>query len=109
MREQQLLVLLFNMFVLLNILNNEIDKEEEEDMNILLFYYSSFFFNLPISKNPRPKTNGYWIDVFLNLTDNSNTKNNFKAHFRITQSTFNLLLFYLQNHPSYHNNRNINI
>jgi hypothetical protein len=109
MREQQLLVLLFNMFVILNIINNEIDKEEEDDMNILLFYYSNFFFNSPVSKNPRPKTDGYWIDVFPNLTDNSNTKNNFKAHFRITRSTFNLLLFHLQNHPSYNNNRNINI
>ena len=88
-------------------MNNEINKEEKDDMNILLFYYSNFFFNFPI-KNLRPKTDGYWIDVFPKLTDLS-IQNNFKAHFRITRSTFNFLLSHLHNYLLYINNRSTNI
>ncbi len=53
-----------------------------------------------MAKTLRPKTLGYWIDVFPNLKDDTEY-NTFKSHFRITRITFNSLLHQLAEHPLY--------
>jgi hypothetical protein len=48
----------------------------------------------------RPKTQGYWTDVFPNLNDNDGL-NSFKQHFRIKRTTFDSLVQRLQTHHSF--------
>jgi len=53
-----------------------------------------------IAKILQPKILGYWIDVFLNLKDD--TKYNiFKSHFHIIHIIFNSLLHQLAEHSLY--------
>jgi hypothetical protein len=51
-------------------------------------------------KTLRPKTDGFWTNIYPNLNDYSLT-NSFKTHFRITKSTFHKLLNIISNHPIY--------
>ena len=48
----------------------------------------------------RPKTYGFWTNIFPYLNDNSRY-NSFKSHFRINRSTFNQLLNILSRHKNY--------
>jgi len=54
-------------------------------------------------KTLRPKTDGFWTNIYPNLNDDSLT-NGFKSHFRITKTTFHRLLNTISNHPVYQSN-----
>jgi len=53
-----------------------------------------------VGRIARPKTHGFWIDIFPYLND-ENELNNFRAHFRIKRSTFNRLLEVISQHSVY--------
>jgi hypothetical protein len=61
-----------------------------------------FIFSSPNIKRAqrqlRPKTEGFWTEVFPYLTDNEGY-NSFRRHFRITLATFNTIVIQLENHP----------
>ena len=53
-----------------------------------------------VGRIARPKTYGFWVDVFPYLND-ENEHNNFRTHFRIKRSTFNRLLEVISQHSVY--------
>jgi len=63
------------------------------------FIYSSPS-NTRIQRQPRPKTNGFWTDVFPLLVDD-NSHNSFQKHFRITLATFRTIVTRLETHPAF--------
>lgn len=83
----------------------------EDDFEYFGSFFNETFFLLLLNNSTsttiiraartlRPKTLGYWTDVFPNLRDDTEY-NTFKSHFRITRITFNLLLHQLARHPLY--------
>ena len=56
--------------------------------------------NTRIQHQPRPKTDGFWTDVFPFLVD-GNGHNSFKKHFRVTRTTFNAIVIRLETHPAF--------
>ena len=56
--------------------------------------------NTRIQLQPRPKTEGFWTDVFPFLVDNEGY-NSFRRHFRITLSTFHTIVTRLEMHPAF--------
>ncbi|CAG8560546.1 4891_t:CDS:2 [Funneliformis mosseae] len=78
--------------------------------NLLTFNYAvinsiiPFIFfspsNTRIQRQPRPKTNGFWTDVFPVLVD-GNGYNSFQKHFRITLTTFRTIVIRLETHPAF--------
>ncbi|CAI2196853.1 1931_t:CDS:1, partial [Funneliformis geosporum] len=56
--------------------------------------------NARIQSWPRPKTEGFWTDVFPYLID-EDSYNSFRRHFRITLTTFRALVIRLENHPAF--------
>ena len=59
--------------------------------------------NTRMQLQPRPKTEGFWTNVFLFLVD-SEGYNSFRRHFRITLSTFNAIVTRLEMHPAFVSN-----
>src|SRR5262249_20085659 len=63
-----------------------------------------------LPKTPRPKTDGFWEDIFPYLVDeDSDDENNplhdlFKRHFRVTRTTFLYILNRLKTHQVYEQN-----
>jgi hypothetical protein len=55
---------------------------------------------LKTPKTARPKTYGFWEDVFPDLDDDSRW-NSFRRHFRITRRTFNRIVRKISVHPRY--------
>jgi hypothetical protein len=51
-------------------------------------------------QQPRPKTEGFWTDVFPFLVDGDG-RNSFRRHFRIKLTTFQALVVRLENHPAF--------
>ncbi|CAG8791961.1 21185_t:CDS:1, partial [Cetraspora pellucida] len=51
-------------------------------------------------RQQRPKTRGFWTDVFPYLNDEGGY-NSFRKHFRITLATFNSLVARLSTHPAF--------
>ena len=47
--------------------------------------------NTRLQRQPRPKTEGFWIDVFPYLVDGEGY-NSFRRHFRITLTTFRTIV-----------------
>ena len=63
------------------------------------FIYSSPS-NTRIQCQPRPKTNGFWTDVFPFLVDDD-SHNSFQKHFRITLAPFRTTVTRLETHPAF--------
>ena len=59
--------------------------------------------NLRASQQKRPKTEGFWVEVFPYLTDERG-HNSFRKHFRITRATFNAIVTRLESHPAFSSN-----
>jgi hypothetical protein len=56
--------------------------------------------NIKAQRQPRPKTGGFWVEVFPNLTDEGGY-NSFRRHFRITLATFNYIVRRLETHSAF--------
>lgn len=59
--------------------------------------------DLKASHQKRPKTEGFWVEVFPYLTDEG-YYNSFRKHFRITRATFNTIVIKLESHPAFSSN-----
>jgi len=82
---------------------NALEESENNFLEYEAVILSNLERNLPIIRIPRvmrPKTMGFWVDIFPNLND-ENPYNNFKSHFRIMRTTFNRLLSSISTHPIY--------
>ncbi|CAG8640592.1 7934_t:CDS:2, partial [Paraglomus occultum] len=82
---------------------NALEESENNFLEYEAVILSNLERNLPIiriSRVMRPKTMGFWVDIFPNLSD-ENPYNNFKCHFRIMRTTFNRLLSSISAHPIY--------
>jgi len=78
-----------------------IEKSENDLLEYETILLRNLETNLPITRAPkvrRPKTMGFWTDIFPYLNDD-NPYNNFKNHFRIMRTTFNRLLRSISTHP----------
>ncbi|CAB4402145.1 unnamed protein product [Rhizophagus irregularis] len=64
------------------------------------FPYYFTHLNLRASQQKRPKTEGFRVDVFPYLTDESG-HNSFRKQFRITHATFNAIVARLDSHPGF--------
>ncbi|GES86159.1 putative nuclease HARBI1 [Rhizophagus clarus] len=53
-----------------------------------------------MQRQPRPKTDGFWTDVFPFLSD-GNGHNSFQKHFRINFTTFRAIVNRLETHPAF--------
>ena len=67
--------------------------------SVILFIYSSPS-NTRIHRQPRPKTNGFWTDVFPFLVDDD-SHNSSQKHFHITLATFCTIVTRLETHPAF--------
>ncbi|CAG8596177.1 2468_t:CDS:2 [Scutellospora calospora] len=67
-------------------------------MNTTIQFFTHL--NLRTSQQRRPKTVGFWVDVFPYLTDNEGY-NSFRKHFRITCATFSTIVSRLESHPAF--------
>ncbi|CAI2190083.1 3462_t:CDS:2 [Funneliformis geosporum] len=56
----------------------------------------------------RPKTSGFWTEVFPYLSDNEGY-NSFRRHFRITLTTFNTIVARLETHPRLANGTSVRV
>jgi hypothetical protein len=56
--------------------------------------------NIKLQCQPRPKTEGFWTDVFPYLGDGE-SYNSFRRHFRITLATFHSIVTRLETHQAF--------
>ena len=108
---QKIIILLFMLQILTaNKRCRNIQMQRFNIYNLLTFNYAvinsiiPFIFfspsNTRIQRQPRPKTNGFWTDVFPFLVD-GNGYNSFQKHFRITLTTFRAIVIRLETHPAF--------
>ncbi|CAG8525485.1 5808_t:CDS:2 [Funneliformis caledonium] len=55
---------------------------------------------MELQRQPRPKTEGFWIDVFPYLVDGVGY-NSFRHHFSITLTTFRTIVTRLEIHQAF--------
>src|SRR3990170_1207205 len=108
-RRQRLIVLLL---ILKAIIENkkywEIQTRITNNYHLLAFTHMTnatipFILSLPennirAQRQPRPKTEGFWTNVFPFLVDEGGY-NSFRRHFRITLATFHAIVTRLETHP----------
>ncbi|CAG8607387.1 6760_t:CDS:2, partial [Scutellospora calospora] len=71
-------------------------------MNIIIPYLV-FSSNTRTQSQKRPKTGGFWTNIFPYLMDD-NSYNSFRRHFRITRTTFYAIVSRLETHPVFMSN-----
>jgi hypothetical protein len=69
------------------------------------YSYSIYFSptNTRIQHQPRPKTDGFWTNVFPFLVDGGGY-NSFQKHFHVTQNTFHTIVTQLKMHSAFVSN-----
>ncbi|PKY53624.1 hypothetical protein RhiirA4_471958 [Rhizophagus irregularis] len=103
-RQKSIIILLFILEVIIKNKNIQMQRSDHlltvlTTTNIILSTVC-FPSSVRLQRQPRPKTEGFWTDVFPYLVDGEGY-NSFRRHFRITLTTFRAIVTRLETHQAF--------
>ncbi|POG61012.1 hypothetical protein GLOIN_2v1847279 [Rhizophagus irregularis DAOM 181602=DAOM 197198] len=103
-RQKSIIILLFILEAIIKNKNIQMQRSDHllTVLTITNIILSTVYFpsSIRLQHQPRPKTKGFWTDVFPYLVDGEGY-NSFKHYFRITLTTFCAIVTQLETHQAF--------